>query len=206
MVNSCINQIYENDSELPLVIIENEFFDNFSNFLEKYIKYEEYKVIYTLKDKLVIKKNKINNYEIFHKEKKGEDIDNCFFAETISTSMIDLYNKEQIKDIKKSLEVMSKAFKDNFIDEIQKWVGTIFNIISDYIIFNLKEKPLYYCCDICNKPIIFKEKSFNNMLNNNIFESNNKAESNNNNIINENNNINIGNNIDEMNKIKKRIE
>ena len=193
LVKKCANQIYNNDLELPLIIIENEYFDNFYNFLENYNKYEEYKVIYVLKDKLLIKKNIINNYKIFHQEKKGEDRDNCFFAEAISTSTIGLYNEEQIKDIKKSMEVMSKAFKDNFDDEIKKWVGLIFNIISDYIIFNLKEKPLYYCCDNCKKPIIFKEKSFTNLLNfNNI----------NNNIINDNNE----NNNDEMNKIQKRIE
>ena len=157
LVKSCANQINENDEELPLIIIENNFYDEFSLFLENYIKYKEYKTTYILKDKLLIKKERLNNYEIFHKEKKSEENDNIFFAETISTSMTDLYNENQIKDIKQSLKIISNDFKTNFTDEIKKWVVTIFNVMSDYIIFNLKDKPLYYCCNICNKPIIFKE-------------------------------------------------
>ena len=208
LVKSCANQINENDEELPLIIIENNFYDEFSLFLENYIKYKEYKTTYILKDKLLIKKERLNNYEIFHKEKKSEENDNIFFAETISTSMTDLYNENQIKDIKQSLKIISNDFKTNFTDEIKKWVVTIFNIISDYIIFNLKDKPLYYCCNICNKPIIFKENLFNNIQDNKVVNSNNELENNinNNNINNEINNIKNENNINENEKIKKRIE
>ena len=111
LVKSCANQINENDEELPLIIIENNFYDEFSLFLENYIKYKEYKTTYILKDKLLIKKERLNNYEIFHKEKKSEENDNIFFAETISTSMTDLYNENQIKDIKQSLKIMILIFQ-----------------------------------------------------------------------------------------------
>ena len=203
LIKSCIDQINDESSDLPLtlIIIENEFFDEFSLFLEKYIKYKDYKVVYVLKNKLLIKKNLINNYEIFHK-KNNEENDNCFFAETISTSMTDLYDEKQIKEIKKNINIISNDFKEHFEEELKKWVGLIFNIISDYILFHLKEKPLYYCCDVCGKPIIYKEKNYYRLIDNNKIKNKTENGSNNNNLINDNNNINVN----ENNSIEKKIK
>ena len=204
LIKSCNKQINEHFIDFPLIVIENEFYDSFSTFLEDYIKYDEYKVIYILKDKLLIKMDKINNYDIFHKMKQNEGMNHMFIAETISTSMVDLYNDGHLKDIENSLKIMSNKFKENMIKEIEKWVGTIYNIISDFIIFKLKDNPLYYCCDVCKKPIIYKENSINNIINNNKNDSNNSNDVMNNNTIIINNNINENNDKKEI--IQKLIE
>ena len=204
LIKSCNKSITEHIIDFPLIIVENKFYDSFSIFLEDYIKYNEYKVIYILKEKLLIKMDTIKNYDIFHKNKQNEEINQIFIAETISTSMVDLYNDGQLKDIEKSLKIMSNKFKNNMIKEIEKWVGTIFNILSDFIIFKLKENPLYYCCDECKKPIIFKEESIDNIINNNVVDNNSSNDIINNNTINVNNNINENN--DKKEKIKKLIQ
>lgn len=211
LVKSCNKEIKKHSIDFPLIIFDNDFYDQFSDFLEDYIKYAEYKEIYILKEELLIKKNKITNYDIFHKEKQINEISNEFIAETISTSMVDLYSEDKLKKIEKNLGIISNNFKKDIIKEMEKWVGTIYNIISDYIIFKLKDKPLYYCCNKCKKPIIFKEKSIDNIIKNVINNENEKKEIENNNIINgnnsnnmdNNNQINISNNInDNITKVK----
>ena len=129
-----------------------------------YIKYEEYKVIYLLKDKLIINKTKVKNYNILHKEINNEIINNMFFAEAISILNITLYNKEELDNIIKEINLISNKFKNNFLNEIQNWLRTVFNIMSEYILFKLKDNPIYYCCNICKKPILYLENI--NLLNN----------------------------------------
>ena len=183
LIKTC--QVYQSsDTEFPLILVDSKFCDEFKDFLDDYIKYEEYKFIFKLKDKLIIKTENIQNYEIFHKEKAKEFNINLFFSETISTAMTNIYNEDQKKDIKNSLGIMSKNFKEKFNEEIEKWVTVVYNIMSDYIMFNLKNKPLYYCCDICKKPILFMEQSISNLI-----KENNNENKENNNIININNDL-----------------
>ncbi len=157
LIKGCEKILNIFDVDLPLVIINNEFYEKFCSFLDNYIKYEDYKVIYTLKDKLIINKNKLDNYNIYHKEINNEIINNTFFAETLSISNINLYNKNEVDNIIKSIKIMGNKFKNNFLIEIQNWVRTLFNIMSEYILFSLKDKPIYYCCDNCKKPILYKD-------------------------------------------------
>lgn len=209
LIKSCNKQKSEHTIDFPLIIVENNFYDSFSIFLEDSLKYEEYKVIYILKDKLIIKMDKINNYDIFHKTIKNEEMNNIFIAETISTSMVDLYNDDQLKDIEKSLGIISNKFKTNMIKEMEKWVATVYNIISEFILFKLKDNPLYYCCDVCKKPIIFKEQSIYNIINNYEIENNNDKTdniNNNSNDIMNNNKINVNNNINDNNNKKELIQ
>ena len=157
LIKGCEKILNNFDIDLPLVIINNEFYEKFCGFLDNYIKYEDYKVIYTLKDKLIINKNKFDNYNIYHKEVNNEIINNTFFAETLSISNINLYNKNEVDNIIKSIKIMGNKFKNNFLIEIQNWVRTLFNIMSEYILFSLKDKPIYYCCDNCRKPVLYKD-------------------------------------------------
>ena len=181
------------DKELPLIIIDNKFYDDFKSFLNNYIKYEPYKAIFKLSDNLILKNDNINNYSIFHKGQNKDFNSNIFFAETISTSLVNLYNEDQIKDIKNTLSILSNGFKDNYLNAIEKWVTVVYNSMTDYILFKMKNKPLYYCCDICKKPILFMEKSINNII-----KENEKLNTDNNN---NNDTIKINNDF-----IKKEIE
>ena len=160
LVKNCGKILNKYEVDIPIVIIEDNFYNKFCSFLYNYIKYDEYKFYYLLKDKLIINKNKINNYHILHAEKiKNDNINNIFIAETISIANINLYNQKEANDIIKKLGIMSKKFKNNFLSEIQNWVRTVFNIMSEYILFNSKDTPIYYCCDNCQKPILYIEKN-----------------------------------------------
>ena len=157
----CTKILNKLDNNLPLIIINDELFDSFVLFLEDYVKYQDYKILYPLKDKLLIKKNTIKNYNILHKEKNK----NIFFAETIITSNVNLFNQEKINEIIQSLKIMSKDFKTNFVNEIQNWVRTVFIIMSEYILFKLKVNPLYFCCSKCEKPVLYMDNININLKN-----------------------------------------
>ena len=212
---------YSSDDYLPLIIISDKFYEQILSFLDEYMKYNEYNFILTLKNKLLIPISKIKNYNIFHKEKLDEGEYNSFISETISSSIINIYNKDEIKEIKNNIGIASKEFKEDFQKSIKQWVTTIYDILSDYILFKLKEKPLYYCCEKCRMPIMYKENNIDEDIIENINEKkdvidndkNNKTE--NENTINENkieNEIKLNNDINNnivLNKekiIKKRNE
>ena len=211
LIKQCDSFKKNNDDYLPLIIISDKFYDDILSFIDKYIKYNKYKFILTLKNKLLIPINKLQNYNIFHKEKIDEGEYNSFIAETISSTLINIYNNDDIKDIKNNIQIASKEFKDDFDKSIQEWVTTVYDIISDYIIFNLRERPLYFFCDKCKMPIMYKE---NNINDDNIVMNNNN-ENNNNIIINENENViheniepksNNDININKEKVIQKRLE
>ena len=164
IIKGCQNVINKCDLLLPIILIEDEFYDKFCDFIDNYVKYEEYKNIFILKDKLIINKTKIKNYKILHKEINMKIINNIFFSETISTANIKLYNKNDVDNIIKRIKIMSNKFKTNFLSEIQAWVRTVFNIMSEFILFKLKDNPVYYCCDLCKKPILYIENI--NLMNN----------------------------------------
>lgn len=163
----CAKIVNNLDNNLPLIIINDESFDSFVTFLEDYVKYEDYKFLYPLKNKLLVKKNSIENYNILHKEKDG----NNFFAETLITSNVNLFNQEKINEIIQSLKIMSKDFKTNFVNEIKKWVRTVFIIMSEYILFKLKANPLYFCCSKCEKPVLYMDDAKINLEENNIIKN-----------------------------------
>ena len=211
LIKKCDSFNKNNSDYLPLIIIEDKFYEGILSFIDKYIKYNRYNFILTLKNKLIIPIKKLQNYNIYHKEKIDESEYNSFFAETISSSIIKIYDNNQIKEIKNDIEIASKEFKDDFNKCIQEWVTTVFDIISDYIIFNLRERPLYYFCDKCKMPIMYKE---NNISDDNINMNNkddiNNINNENENVIHENikpklyNDINV--NINREKIIQKRLE
>ena len=210
LIKQCDSFKKNNDDYLPLIIISDKFYDDILSFIDKYIKYNKYNFILTLKNKLLIPINKLQNYNIFHKEKIDEGEYNSFIAETISSTLINIYNNDDIKDIKNNIQIASKEFKDDFDKCIQEWVTTVYDIISDYIIFNLRERPLYFFCDKCKMPIMYKENNINddNIVMNNNNENNNIIINENENVIHENIEPKSNNdiNINKEKVIQKRLE
>ena len=210
LIKQCNSFNKNNGDYLPLIIIADKFYDDILSFIDKYIKYNKYNFILTLKNKLLIPINKLQNYNIFHKEKIDEGEYNSFIAETISSILINIYNNNEIKDIKNNIQIASKEFKEDFDKCIQEWVTTVYDIISDYIIFNLRERPLYYFCDKCKMPIMYKENNINddNIVMNNNNENNNIIINENENVIHENIEPKSNNdiNINKEKVIQKRLE
>ena len=198
LIKQCNKFNINDDNYLPIIFISDKFYDNILDFISQYIKYNEYNHILYLKNKLLVPIKKIKNYNIFHKEKSNEEEYNSLVAETISSTLVNLYDENEIKDIKNNIRIVSKEFKDNFSYSIKRWVITIYDIISDYILFKMKEKPLYYLCPKCEMPILYKENNIDN-------DKNNVDKNSQENIINENNNI-MNNNIINENANKEIIE
>ena len=215
LVKQCKKFDKNNNNFLPIIVISNELYEGILEFIDKYIKYKDYNVNLTLKKKLIVPISKINNYNIFHNEKNNEEEYNSFVAETISSTIIHLYDENEIKEIKTKIGIASNEFKQDFSNSIQKWVAMVYDIISDYILFNLLEKPLYFLCPSCEMPILYKENKIENInIDNKIYQNENNINNEINNL-NENKNQIINNNAQNLNNdmiknkekiIKKRNE
>jgi hypothetical protein len=114
LIKQCNKFNINDDNYLPIIFISDKFYDNILDFINQYIKYNEYNHILYLKNKLLVPIKKIKNYNIFHKEKSNEEEYNSLVAETISSTLVNLYDENEIKDIKNNIRIVSKEFKDNF--------------------------------------------------------------------------------------------
>ena len=126
--------------------------------MKGYYKYISFRNIPILIEKLIIPANEA--YFINHSpnNKKAN-----FFLETTDTNNYKIYSKENIKQIIREIKHQSSVdkiyFQNNtFKLDIEKWVRTVFNILAEYIQFDLKINPIYYVCKNCLYPIIFLDK------------------------------------------------
>ena len=142
---------------LPIIMIKDEEYLPVLNFLKTYYKYQEYRKISTLVDKLIMKID--NNYKICHEPKSYEA---TFFTEVTDSNNYNVYNQSEIQNIIKQIKDQSKAdkiyFQDNFKQDIEAWVRDIINILSEYIQFFKHVKPIYYTCKNCSYPSLFINK------------------------------------------------
>ena len=143
---------------LPIIIIKLREYENFISFLKSYIKYEEYKDIDILIEKLILPSEK--NYKINHTPNNDEA---NFFAEVTDSNNYKIYDKEDINHIINMIKIQkNKNYElfqaQNFKMDIEKWVRTVFNILAEYLQFYLYINPIYYVCKKCLYPVIFLDK------------------------------------------------
>ena len=161
--NKCKNKVkkYElnknNIDYLPIIVIKYFEYKSAIDFLQTYYKYYKFKNIPILIEKLIIPANK--EYIINHipSDKKAN-----FFMETTDTNNYKIYTKKDIDEIIREIKNQANKdkiyFQDEFILDIEKWVRTVFNILAEYIQFQLNINPIYYVCKNCLYPIIFLDK------------------------------------------------
>ena len=67
LIKQCDTFNKNNSDYLPLIIIADKFYEDILSFMDKYIKYNKYNFILTLKNNLIIPIDKIQNYNIYQK-------------------------------------------------------------------------------------------------------------------------------------------
>ena len=144
----------KNISYLPIIIIKKEEYTGVMNFLKTYYKYQDFRKISILVEKLIVKHN--DNYNICHAPNSHEAI---FFAEVTDTNNYNIYKSNEIQDIvkqiKKQASIDNIYFQDNFKIDIEGWVRRVINIFAEYIQFFKQIKPIYYVCKVCSYPVLF---------------------------------------------------
>ena len=152
-------------------------------YFSRYEKFKNNKILYS---KFIYPTKKLD--EVNHIIEK----DSIFFAECNYNSDLIINEDYYIYEDQIKGYLLKNENLSNYIEE---WVRTMFNLMTDYILFILNQKPLYFFCDNCNLPYIyFKihsdiDNSTNN--NNNINVSTNQNLKNNIN----NDKINVENNV-----------
>ena len=140
----CTQDLEKNN--IPIIIIDDKEYNSFIKILEHFKNYRKFKNITILKKKFIISK------KIFNKPNHINIKKQRFFAECHIFSQIydDIEYKKYESDIKKNLP------KDlNLNSFIEEWVITLFNIMTEYVLFILKKQPLYFPCKECNTPNLY---------------------------------------------------
>ena len=152
-------------NNIPVIIINDKKFNNFINILKNVVKYQKYKDIEILNDKFIISnKNSIQQYHINNQNQE-------LFAECKMIS--EIYTEKEYEIFRSKLkEQLPPNIELN--DFIEDWVRTVFNIISEFLLFVLRKRPLYFYCKKCKFPNIFIKSVKNN--NDNQINVNNEYE------------------------------
>jgi len=168
-----LNKIGNTHIRLPLIIISYEYFNEFVNFLNNYYLYSQFKENPYLIKYLITANNNIKNYIPNHKPRNQKHI---LVGECVNTDSIKHYNEHQLRAIRDGLNTY---FIQNGIRGIEidlyfnRWINTVFDIFSQFILFHKYQTPISTYCEKCQKIAIFIEYGFNinNSNNTSLFDA-----------------------------------
>ena len=155
------------NSLFPIIIINNDYYENTLSFLEEEIilnKEEKNIQNYILKynssieilHKLLINKNSIKNYLSINFPHKYEEI---LFAE----ARIDIRIFSEFEEDELYFQLLkNNLFKNDYLTNINEWVKNLFEILKAYINNHLKLNFIYYENEK-NYPSLFYIKNDNNI-------------------------------------------
>ena len=155
---NCSQKIMKNC--LPIIVINKSEYDNFIKILPTFRKYSKFYNNNILIEELIISSKDFNKINHINK------YDELFFAECKNS--IDIYSNKDIDKL--ILKIKKQLDKEiNLNEYFEEWVRLLFNLMSEYILFILKKKPLYYYCKNCKMPSLYLHinsinKSYKNKL------------------------------------------
>ena len=118
---------------IPVIVIEENNYDNFIKILPNFNKYSKYIGNKILNKELIISSKEFNKINHINKNNRK------FFAECINIEQI--YSKEKKESFKKEIKKYIKKYEILW-DYFQEWVRILFNIIVEYILF-IQKKNLF---------------------------------------------------------------
>ena len=128
-------------TRLPIIVIDHDYYYDFTESLSSYYKYKEFNKNPSLAKYLILCDNEIKNYEVFH-----SPLNNAykFAVECINTGLITYYNSDQIYKINKELNDFFKKNKINGLDidlYYSAWTNKEINIFFDFVLYKYNESP-----------------------------------------------------------------
>ena len=151
-------------NSIPVIIINDKDYMYFMNVLKNTIKYSKFKNIEILNSKFIISNKGFKNQN--HINIRNQEL----FAEC-NNIISEIYSEKDYKVFESKLKgiLPSNVELNDFIEE---WIRTVFNIISEYLLFVLQKKHLYFFCKKCQTPSIFiksikdNDNQINKLINN----------------------------------------
>lgn len=143
---------------IPNIIILDKYLDEIKTYIKKSKLYEsinfniKFNDVPELTD--LIKSHKYFMYYL-HIPKEN---DGMWFSEGRFFSFEEIKSTSDEKIFKK-IDNFVKEKKINYMDFLEEWVGIVFHLSAEYLLFEKKVKVIFYSCDKCYRPGLFiKEK------------------------------------------------
>ena len=153
--HECKSLINSQTGCLPQITVLDRFLDEFKNFItnnKRYVSFT-YDINYE-KDcpylKTLIKSHK-NFMHYLHIPKKENGI---WFCEGRFFTFEELGNRED-KKIQKDIKEFLKTKNIDYNDFFEEWVGLIFHLAAEFLLFKKKLKTIFFSCDKCHRPGVF---------------------------------------------------
>ena len=139
---------------LPQIIVLDKFLEELKNYIQnsqryvsaKYdINYKDYPILLTL-----VRSHK-NFMHYIHIPKKK---DGRWFCEGRFFTFDELYAKDR-KTQKEISDIIKKNNIDDYDEFFEEWVGLIFHLAAEYLLFKKRLKVIFFSCDKCHRPGVF---------------------------------------------------
>ena len=163
-LNKECNSIIPSKQCLPQIIVLDNFLEELKDYIKNSIIYEtvEFKIKFNELPELLdlIKSHKYFMYYL-HIPKKNDGI---WFAEGRFFTYEEIKSTPDEKIFKK-IDDFVKIKKINYMDFLEEWVGIVFHLAAEYLLFKKKVKVIFFSCDNCYRPaLLIKEKVIKNEI------------------------------------------
>ena len=148
-LGKCQDFVNKYNVRLPIIVINQVYYDNFKEFLNDYYQYKKFKENKYLIEYLLLGSLEINNYKPFHDSHEYELV-----AECINTGLIKHYDFDKIHSIHNKLKeyFKSKGLKGISIDfYYDEWISVVMKIFFNFILLNFHLSVKAIHCEKCKK-------------------------------------------------------
>ena len=90
-----------------------------------------------------------------------KETDGMWFCEGRFFTLEELESSPSYKDHKK-IEDFVKSKGIDYMDFMEEWVGLIFHLAAEYLLFKKKVKVIFYSCEKCYRPALFIKEEIKN--------------------------------------------
>ena len=151
----CKSRIQKEKCILNIIVLDN-YLEDFKNYILSNPRYESVKFKINYKNLKLLDLIKSNKHFMYYMHIPNENVAFWFSEARFFT----LEEIELTKD-KPILEEITKFVEDkkiNYLDFLEEWVGLIFHLGAEYLLFKHKIKVIFYSCEKCNRPALIIKK------------------------------------------------
>lgn len=147
---------------LPIIVVSGKFIDELKLYIRNSKRYESVSFNIKYNEKLPYLLNLVISHKYFmnylHIPKKEEA---RWFCEGRFFTLEEIMGMErEINTIPNNINKFVEEKKINYNDFLEEWVGLIFHLTTEYLLFKKKLKVIFFSCDKCCRPALFiKDKT-----------------------------------------------
>ena len=143
------------DPCLPKIIVLDEYLEEFKSYIQQSNKYTslEYNIDYQNEVPYLLDLLKSHKYFMYylHLPKKETGY---WFCEGRFFTLEELQKTKDLAIQEKILKFVEEK-KIDYFGFLEEWVGLIFHLASEYLLFGKKFKTIFFSCQKCNRPGVF---------------------------------------------------